>query len=813
MLGGDFSLSADGSSVSFGDNNYRLSPSTLLLSAEKSSSPYTYTDAVEALKAVNQSNASSVTLLVSPSVYWLDNPDDASIRRNSANSGNIPYAFEVSCDTLSIVGLADNPEDVVFAVNRGQTQGALGNYTMLHFKGRSLSVENMTFGNYCNVDLVYPRDHSLDRKKRRDAIVQAQIGICEDTDRLFADNSRFISRLNLCPFVGARRSLYKDCYFECTDDALTGSAVYLDCKFTFYSGKPFYSTASTGAVFLNCDIHTLVDGVQYLTKAPGQVAMIDTRFTSDGPVKLQWTRDLSSKRCYQSNISLNGRPVSIDSERPEMSVDISSSPLLKAYKIVDGDKVIYNTPNLLAGDDDWDPLGMLPAVRTAEKNLSTRLTGLPVALQIQTSRKTLAPQSDTINLNPSLRLWGDYPAQLRTNGLLWSAPTTLSIEANGVKGVATSANSYPREIENIVSATTPDGLVGAITVKIAPYLKKAPQFAIVPSISHNKTKSLLSLDYKLDNEENENSYIVWYRSTKADLSDSIAVRHGHGAAARNYPLSWADKGYYISASVAPKLTDSEQGNAAVISLGKSINTLMVIATPKKEKSLITSFAEIPIRRNAGGKQGFWSFDSYKPADTKLHDWTPDQDKSWYYGHGADAATGIGLVQDTRGARLSYTPFRDDSKTMRISFVAEPSKGPGQGFGSATGQYMDICIKFDPVALSGYALRIERTPDYDKAVTFTLVRYDNGEVTPVSKPVASNCFRNPCNISVELSKESFTATASTDAPASPVSNSDIKPSVSLSAIVLPTPASSFAIQHTGSVGGAATLIRDLRLEWE
>ena len=120
---------------------------------------------------------------------------------------------------------------------------------MLHFKGHSLTAENMTFGNYCNVDLIYPRNPSLNRPKRRNAIVQAQVGICENTDRLFARNCRFISRLNLCPLSGARRSLYKDCYFECTDDALSGSAVYLDCRFTFFSGKPFYSTASTGAIF------------------------------------------------------------------------------------------------------------------------------------------------------------------------------------------------------------------------------------------------------------------------------------------------------------------------------------------------------------------------------------------------------------------------------------------------------------------------------------------------------------------------------------------------------------------------------------
>ena len=193
-------------------------PDTLLLTTEKSSSPYVFNDAVKALEAVNASGRSRMTLMVAPSVYWLDNPDDPAVRRSPSG---LPYAVEIKCDTLSIIGLADNPADVVFAVNRGQTQGAIGNFTMLHFTGHSLTVENMTMGNYCNVDLDYPLNPSLNRQRRRDAIVQAQIGICTDTDRLFARNCRFISRLNLCPLVGARRSLYDNCYFECTDDALT----------------------------------------------------------------------------------------------------------------------------------------------------------------------------------------------------------------------------------------------------------------------------------------------------------------------------------------------------------------------------------------------------------------------------------------------------------------------------------------------------------------------------------------------------------------------------------------------------------------
>ncbi|MDE5690134.1 MAG: hypothetical protein K2I38_05510, partial [Duncaniella sp.] len=191
--------------VTADQHTYRLGPGIFMLTSETEAtqSPYIFSDALKALEAISKNTSGNATLLVTPGVYWLDDPDDPAVRRNPENSGAIPYAAEISCDTLSLIGLADDPADIVFAVNRGQTQGALGNYTMLHFKGHSLTAENMTFGNYCNVDLIYPRNPSLNRPKRRDAIVQAQVGICENTDRLFARNCRFISRLNLCPLSGA----------------------------------------------------------------------------------------------------------------------------------------------------------------------------------------------------------------------------------------------------------------------------------------------------------------------------------------------------------------------------------------------------------------------------------------------------------------------------------------------------------------------------------------------------------------------------------------------------------------------------------
>lgn len=784
-------------------------PDTYLLVSEKDTSPYVFNDAVKALEAINASGRDKITLYVAPSVYWLDNPDDPAVRRSASG---LPYAVEVTCDTLSIIGLTDNPSDVVFAVNRGQTQGALGNFTMLHFTGRSLHVENMTLGNYCNVDLEYPRDPSLNRPRRRDAIVQAQVGICTDTDRLFARNCRFISRLNLCPLVGARRSLYDNCYFECTDDALSGSAVYLGCRFTFHSGKPFYSTPATGAVFLDCDIHTLVSGTQYLTKVPGPVTMIDTRITSDQPVDLRWTRDASATRCYQSGVTLNGTPVIIDADRPQLSADISSLPVLRAYKVVMPDgSVIYNTPNLLGGTDAWDPLGMRPSILKAETALSTPLLSLPVTMKLTPSATMLEPQDETLTVTPLRLLWGNYPAPAQSADLSWSAPSTLSLVSAGQTLTARSANQYPREMECIVSASSAYGLLGATEVTISPYLKDAPTFTSSPAITNVKTT--LQASYTLSAGADDDSYIIWYRSSLPDRSDSVAVRHGHGLTARTYPLTPADKGCYISATVTPRLSDTKSGTPVTVHFDKAVSQKMIGLLNLKENKLSTSFAEIPVRKGRPGREGYWNFDSYKPDDTSEHDWTPDPDKSWYYGKGVDAATGMGLIQATRGARLSYTPSRGDCRSMTLELIAEPSKGPGQGFGSATGQYMDICVKFDPVTLSGYALRIERTPDYDKAVTFTLMRYTDGKAVPISTPVPSNCFRTPCHIKLDINDHNFIVTANTEAPTAQPSNPDIKPYVMISVPVETCRNSSLMIQHTGSTGSSATLLRSMNVSWK
>ena len=116
-----------------------------------------------------------MTVYLVPDVYWLHDPEDEEIFRGTEGDF-LPYQQKIKCNYLSLIGLSEHPEDVVIAANKGQSHGCIGNYTMLHFEGDGLYLENLTVGNYCNVDLEYPRDPSKNRPKRCKAVTQAQLG-------------------------------------------------------------------------------------------------------------------------------------------------------------------------------------------------------------------------------------------------------------------------------------------------------------------------------------------------------------------------------------------------------------------------------------------------------------------------------------------------------------------------------------------------------------------------------------------------------------------------------------------------------------
>lgn len=496
----------------------------------------------EALRQAELMSGDSVwtTIHIAPGVYWMDDPDDPEMRRPLPGD-NTPYGMRVRMSRVRLIGMGNGPADVVLACNRGQTQGAEGNFTMLHITGDDIVAENITFGNYCNVDLDYAPNPALSRRRRADAIVQAQLVICHG-DRYVARRCRFISRLNLCPFAGARHALFDDCYFECTDDALCGTGVYRHCRFTFFSNKPFYCTSPQGALFEDCDIHTKVRGIQYLTKVSDPVTMRRCRWTSDDPnLTIAWSKKPDpKKRCVMEDCTLNGAPLFVPMP-PDVPMAVST-PLLP----------LMNQPRLVPGR--------------------------------------------------------------------------------------------------------------------------------------------------------------------------------------------------------------------------------------------------------------WTLDAHKPKDTAAYDWTVnDSVPAWCYGEGMDGAEGcLGMIQHVRGARMMYTGKSDeryDGQTLTVQLA--PCKPAGQGFGSATGQYLDLCVKFDTQTLTGYGLRFVRTPHYDKAVEVMLVEYRGGEVTPMAPAERCDLFRRGCRVTLRACQGVLSAQ---------IENGQQQQR--LTAPILESNAfGGILIQHSGSVGASATVIQNINCTYE
>ena len=196
----------------------KLDAHHLMVDANSEGIPYVYRTLQEAVGAAPD----GTTIYLTPDVYWTDDPEDP-------NEENRLIGLLLSQNGLQLVGLGEKPEDTVICGDRGQMQGALGNWNTLGIAGSDFYAENITFGNYCSVDLVYPKDPSKNHPKRTNSITQAQVIIpVGHPDRWFLKNCRFISLLNVFSYNAAmKRIYYKDCFFQCTDDSIgTGAVSY-----------------------------------------------------------------------------------------------------------------------------------------------------------------------------------------------------------------------------------------------------------------------------------------------------------------------------------------------------------------------------------------------------------------------------------------------------------------------------------------------------------------------------------------------------------------------------------------------------------
>lgn len=784
--------------------------------------PYVYNDITKALSADALKNGTAdkpMTVYVAPYVYWIDDPA-ATDTVQKTEGYSVPYGMVVNSEYLTIKGLTGNPDNVVLAGNRGQSHASNGNYTMFRFNcSGALTVKNITIGNYCSVDLDYPLMSELNQAKRTETITQAQLADVSG-DKMFADNCNFISRLNLDPINGASRSLYNNCHFESTDDALNANAVYVGCDFDFYGNRPLYSSYGTGSTFLGCTFNCKILNVeaeptQFFTKEGGTITAVDCVYNSNlsVPISIGWTKTPStSLKCYQSNIIHNGQSITIGGEGAKETVDMTGKSVLDAYKVVSGGKTYYNTYNLLKGSDDWDPLGVRDVIKAAgQDTVATQLSITSDVTEIESGKET-ASIGGTVNYF--------YGTNDTTQKITYSvsdedkAYVKLTDNGDGTcKVEGTNNDDAARKV--IINASTESGLEAAVGITVKPSKIEAPAFTKAPVIT-NDGQGSLKVDYSLDLGSREDmSAISWYRCTDAEGSNPILV-----AVTRNdspeytYKLTAGDVGYYIMAKVESKNIRSDYGTPVNTVYDKAIGVKDV-----RSKNFATDFSNFPNVKQSEIKAGFWTVDYNRPADTEsFGKWQgADTEEPWVYGVTGNGCVGAGLYQGTQGSRLMYTPVEGTYGDMSLKLVVDPAKTAGQGFGSA-GQYMDVLLKFDTSTLTGYGLRIIRTRDSSNAVTFVLVKYDNGAVTEISDKVIASCYVTGCTIS--LKTEGNKLTAHVETPTEQLADQAAKGYPHVVDLTADIAANSFggvAIQHTGTTGTGGwqntTMLHNLDITWE
>lgn len=784
--------------------------------------PYVYNDITKALSADALKNGTAdkpMTVYVAPYVYWIDDPA-ATDTVQKTEGYSVPYGMVVNSEYLTIKGLTGNPDNVVLAGNRGQSHASNGNYTMFRFNcSGALTVKNITIGNYCSVDLDYPLMSELNQAKRTETITQAQLADVSG-DKMFADNCNFISRLNLDPINGASRSLYNNCHFESTDDALNANAVYVGCDFDFYGNRPLYSSYGTGSTFLGCTFNCKILNVeaeptQFFTKEGGTITAVDCVYNSNlsVPISIGWTKTPStSLKCYQSNIIHNGQSITIGGEGAKETVDMTGKSVLDAYKIVSGGKTYYNTYNLLKGSDDWDPLGVKDVIKAAgQDTVATQLSITSDVTEIESGK-------ETASIGSTVKYF--YGTNDTTQKITYSvsdedkAYVKLTDNGDGTcKVEGTNNDDAAKKV--IINASTESGLEAAVGITVKPSKLDAPEYIKTPVIT-NDGQGSLKVDYSLDLGSREDmSAISWYRCTDAEGSNKVLV-----AVTRNdspeytYKLTAGDVGYYIMAKVESKNIRSDYGTPVNTVYDKAIGVKDV-----RSKNLSTDFSNFPNIKQSEIKAGFWTVDYNRPADTEsFGSWQgADTEEPWKYGTTGNGCVGAGLYEGTQGSRLMYTPVEGTYGDMSLKLVVDPAKTAGQGFGSA-GQYMDVLLKFDTSTLTGYGLRIIRTKASSNAVTFVLVKYDNGAVTEISDKVIASCYATGCTIS--LKAESNKLTAHVETPTEQLADQAAKGYPHVVDLTADIEANSFggvAIQHTGTVGSGGwqntTMLHNLDITWE
>lgn len=757
----------------------KLDANHLLVDAQAPSEPYVFRTFVEAAAAAGD----HTTIYLKPDVYWTDDPEDS-------NAENKLIGLTLSQNHLTLVGLGERPEDTVICGDRGQMCGALGNWNTLGIAGNDFTAENITFGNYCCVDLEYPPDPAKNHKRRTDSITQAQVIVPVGApDRWTFRSCRFISLLNVFAYNRQMgRIYYKDCFFQCTDDAI-GSGdvnVFENCRFVWYSNHPSGSACETLLVYAGCHfegrlLYPDFDDKVYLAKAHHRaIALLDCRLSGNVREVCWNVRPHPALRCYTYH---NEFPVSPD--RAECSLRLEERPdLLRAFKV--GEK--YNIWNLLRGTDDWDP--------AEQKDLMKEDGEIPWRIR-------LMPVTESISYGQTLRI---IPQQYwRSRLLQWKVvpegAADWKADENGDL-ILTNRNPSPFACTVTVTASNDQGLEGAGQYKLGFLPLKAPQFKEQPQI--REQGGMLELQYALkDPVGTDRSECVWYRSSNGEQAQAIPVAAG----TKEYSLTCRDNGWFLMASVCPRSSSSEKGSAVWTSpvwidqIEKTSYHTDFSDLYIPEQLALTGFSDVPEYQSRPLRNGFWQIGVGRPLDyPDRFVWYLKSKPSmpWTYGElFSDEEEPVpGLMTTHRGSRLLFAQPQPESY-QKETWVIHPEKTAGQGFASPTGQYLDLYIGLDAASMTGYGVRIERTPKFSNGVDFQLYSFLHEAGTPLGEPVSTSCFRGDCTIVLTLEEGKLSVEAfSSEEPLRSHKESGLEAVVRLEAAVEPAAASGWGCWHTG-----------------
>ncbi|HWA27910.1 MAG TPA: hypothetical protein VG734_19820 [Lacunisphaera sp.] len=840
-------ITFDGNVVTWNGKTFTLGPKAIFLDyrldpAQIAGNPYAF-NTIQAAKAALTAGtaAQPMMLLTAPGVYWVDDPDDPAIRKGV--NGAAPVGMTIACANLYFYGLNTVRDNVVFAVNRGQTQGAEGNFTMFTITGGGLRSENVTFGNYCNVDLEFPLAPELSRPRRAQAIAQAQLFNYDPNDGV-AVNTAFISRLNLLPFA----TIYLNCHLESSGHAtFHTTAMYINSSLEFYN-----SNFSAGR-FFNCDIFITPFPNNYqglstyefgFTDGTGSGGvLVDTRFhrsqeliDNNIAVEISWDRVPQSPttRGYQFNVTLDGAPYRVQEyATPGASVIIADgSDQLKAFKVIQGGQTYYNIPNVLSG---IDPFGYTPAIQAAAV-AAGKPTTYYLRMPFSATLSLVSGSSSTIRSGQTTATlqYAVAPTAYASSTAVgpWNftvSDPTMATVAPGTTGriivSGTNNTEIPRDV--IVVAHNSLGVEAAFRITVEPSYVAPPTFVGEPVISEpNHGVVTLEYDLPLGSElRTDESNITWYRCTSPAGANPLKVAVTRfDEPERTYTLTEGDVGYYLMATIAPKHNRSDPGPT------KTVYSSHLIQPQDIEVfSINTTFQNFPTDSQRSVLPGTWIVDGYFHPECVNSSGVPQytaNPNSWTYGGGeAGSIDYFGLNETARGARLAYVPAGSTYGDMAVSATFAPDKTAGQGFGSATQQFMEVYIKFDVVTQTGYGLRFQRlNPDDITAIGFNgdgavagvaawLVKYTNGTITVISPKVMTSVFLSECTIQLETHDGRLEVTATSTADG--VRSGDAFGYLREIAFDVPIAANSYGgtgMLFTGTVGANSVLVTHWATSW-